>query len=42
MIYTRTSGDVVFILPTVAVSVTDEWWIEFAWLSFAVGVRRNT
>ena len=40
MIYTRTSGNVVFICPTVAISVADDWWVELAWLNFAIGIRR--
>ncbi len=41
MIYTRASGDIVFLWPTVAISVTNDWWIELAWLSFAIGVRKT-
>jgi hypothetical protein len=41
MIYTRASGDVVFLCPTVAISVANDWWIELAWLNFAIGARRT-
>jgi len=36
--YSRFSDHCVFILPAIGVGVTGCFWIEFAWLSFAVGV----
>jgi hypothetical protein len=42
MIYTRISYNVVFLIPTIAVSVVDEFWIEAAWLGFAIGLKEKT
>jgi hypothetical protein len=41
MIYTRISYNVVFLIPTIAVSVVDEFWIEAAWLGFAIGLKEK-
>ena len=40
-IYTRLSFSVVFLVPTIAISVEDDWWIEVAWLGAAIGLRRS-
>lgn len=37
MIYTRLSMTTVFLWPTVAIGITGEFWVELAWLGFAVG-----
>ena len=42
MIYTRVSGDVIFLWPTVAINVSEDWWIELAWLNFAIGIKEST
>jgi len=40
MIYTKTSSTAIFLWPAVAINVEEDWWIELAWLTFAIGIRR--
>lgn len=37
-IYTRLNSSVVFVLPAIAFSIEGNFWLELAWLGFAVGV----
>ena len=37
MIYTRLNTSTVFVWPSLAFSIDGEFWIEFAWLGFAIG-----
>jgi len=39
MIYTRFSTDVVFLIPTIAVGIGDNFWIELGWLGVAIGLK---
>ena len=41
MIYTRISYNVVFLIPTIAVSVVGDLWVEVAWLGFAIGLKEK-
>ena len=37
-IYTRINVSAVFVWPALAFSIEDDFWIELAWLGFAVGL----
>jgi hypothetical protein len=37
-IYTRLNYITIFILPALAIGIGDEFWIEIAWLGFAIGI----
>ena len=37
-IYTRLNSGVVFVFPALAFSIDGDFWIELAWLGFAIGV----
>lgn len=37
MIYTRFNHSTVFVWPSLAIGIANEFWIELAWLGLAVG-----
>lgn len=39
-IYTRLNSSVVFVFPTLAFSIDAEFWVEIAWLGFAIGIKK--
>jgi hypothetical protein len=39
MIYTKTSTTAIFLWPAVAINMEEDWWIELAWLNFAIGIK---